>query len=86
MLARDPATRVLSVSRKSDAAILPIGRAKAAVYWFESGNFTTSRYYADTLPSWVQAFYAQERRRARRSDVGTPAARFGIPGARQRAV
>jgi type I phosphodiesterase/nucleotide pyrophosphatase len=56
MLARDPATRVLSVSRKSDAAILPIGRARADVYWFENGNFTTSRYYADTLPSWVQAF------------------------------
>ena len=56
MLARDPRTRVLSVSRKSDAAILPIGRAKASVYWFENGNFTTSRYYADTLPSWVQAF------------------------------
>ena len=56
MLARDPRTRVLSVSRKSDAAILPIGRARVPVYWFESGNFTTSRYYADTLPGWVQAF------------------------------
>lgn len=60
MLAHDPATRVLSVSRKSDAAILPIGRAKADVYWFESGSFTTSRYYADTLPAWVQAFNARK--------------------------
>lgn len=56
MLLADPATRVLSVSRKSDAAILPIGRARAYVYWFENGNFTTSRYYADALPSWVRAF------------------------------
>ena len=60
MLGRDPATRVLSVSRKSDAAILPIGRAKAGVYWFENGDFTTSRYYADSLPSWVVAFNARQ--------------------------
>ncbi len=60
MLVRDPATRVLSVSRKSDAAILPIGRAKAGVYWFENGNFTTSRYYADSLPTWVQSFNARQ--------------------------
>ena len=60
MLARDPGTRVLSVSRKSDAAILPIGRAKAGVYWFENGNFTTSHYYADILPGWVQAFNARK--------------------------
>lgn len=56
MLAQDPLTRVLSVSRKSDAAILPIGRARVPVFWVENGDFTTSRYYADTLPSWVRAF------------------------------
>jgi hypothetical protein len=56
MLARDPDTRVLSVSRKDRAAIFPIGRARGPVYWFENGTFTTSRYYADSLPSWVQAF------------------------------
>ena len=60
MLGRDPATRVLSVSRKSDAAILPIGRARAGVYWFENGSFTSSRYYADSLPGWVQAFNARQ--------------------------
>ena len=56
MLARDPQTRVLSVSRKDRAAIFPIGRARAPVYWLYDGAFTTSRYYADTLPSWVRAF------------------------------
>ena len=60
MLGRDSATRMLSVSRKSDAAILPIGRARGPVYWFENGSFTTSRYYADTLPGWVQAFNARQ--------------------------
>lgn len=57
MKAADPATRVLSVSRKDRGAILPIGRAKVDVYWWVSqGLFTTSRYYRDTLPSWVRGF------------------------------
>ena len=56
MLARDPDTRVLSVSRKDRGAIFPIGRAQVPVYWFDAGAFTTSRYYADSLPAWVQAF------------------------------
>src|SRR5207249_5925494 len=55
----DPATRVLSVSRKDRGAILPIGRAKEQVYWYQSGLFTTSRYYADSLPMWVQTFNAR---------------------------
>ncbi len=56
MAAGDPAARVLSVSRKDRAAIFPVGRARGAVYWFHAGSFTTSRYYADSLPDWVQAF------------------------------
>src|SRR5256712_2038697 len=56
--AADTTSRALSVSRKDRGAILPIGRAKAQVYWYQSGLFTTSRYYQDTLPIWVQAFNA----------------------------
>ena len=57
--AADPAARALSVSRKDRGAILPIGRAKEQVYWYQSGLFTTSRYYADSLPAWVHAFNAR---------------------------
>lgn len=56
MRAVDGATRVLSVSRKDRGAILTVGRARAPVYWWADGQFTTSRYYADSLPSWVRAF------------------------------
>lgn len=54
----NPASRALSVSRKDRGAILPLGRAKQNVYWYAgtNGTFTTSRYYADTLPTWVQEF------------------------------
>jgi predicted AlkP superfamily pyrophosphatase or phosphodiesterase len=60
MTAADPQARVLSVSRKDRGAILPVGRGKHPVFWWApaSGSFVTSRWYADSLPSWVQAFNA----------------------------
>ena len=63
MTAADPRTRVLSVSRKDRAAILPIGRGKFPVFWYaqRSGFFTTSTWYADTLPTWVREFNAEDR-------------------------
>jgi predicted AlkP superfamily pyrophosphatase or phosphodiesterase len=60
LVAKDPRTRVLSVSRKDRAAILPIGKSKQAVFWYApSGIFTTSTYYSSTLPDWVKAFNAR---------------------------
>jgi len=60
LIAKDPRTRVLSVSRKDRAAILPIGRSKQAVFWYAlNGLFTTSTYYASSLPDWVNAFKAR---------------------------
>ena len=62
---QDPRTRALSVSRKDRGAILPLGRAMQQAYWWASdGRFTTSTYYADTLPSWVQAFNARRSAQA----------------------
>ncbi|MGH7569351.1 MAG: alkaline phosphatase family protein [Gemmatimonadales bacterium] len=57
--AKDPRARALSVSRKDRGAILPVGAAKEQVYWYQSGLFTTSRYYADSLPAWVRTFNAR---------------------------
>src|SRR5213596_97944 len=54
--AAEPGARALSVSGKDRGAILPLGRAKQQVYWYVGGYFTTSRYYADALPTWVRAF------------------------------
>jgi predicted AlkP superfamily pyrophosphatase or phosphodiesterase len=59
MLAKNPKSRVLSVSRKDRGAILPVGRAMGSVFWYSEGGFTTSRYYADTLPRWVSDFNAR---------------------------
>jgi predicted AlkP superfamily pyrophosphatase or phosphodiesterase len=58
LTAADPQSRVLSVSRKDRGAILPVGRGTHPVFWYarSTGRFTTSTWYADTLPTWVQAF------------------------------
>ncbi|HEY6108557.1 MAG TPA: alkaline phosphatase family protein [Gemmatimonadales bacterium] len=58
LVAAQPASRALSVSRKDRGAILPIGTARQDVYWYQDGLFTTSRYYRDSLPPWVRSFNA----------------------------
>ncbi|MEO8637242.1 MAG: alkaline phosphatase family protein [Gemmatimonadales bacterium] len=55
----DPAMQFLSVSRKDRGAILPIGRSRGPVFWYVGGRFTTSSYYADTLPTWVTGWNAR---------------------------
>lgn len=61
MRVKDIRSRALSVSRKDRGAILPLGRAHQEVYWYapDNGRFTTSTYYHDTLPSWVDRFNAR---------------------------
>ncbi|MBA2684568.1 MAG: alkaline phosphatase family protein [Gemmatimonadaceae bacterium] len=58
---KDARTRALSVSRKDRGAIFPVGRAKQSVYWYDpaKGRFTTSSYYADTLPTWLSKLNAR---------------------------
>lgn len=58
----NPQTRFLSVSRKDRGAILPIGRSKGDVYWWTLSNatFSTSKYYRDMLPTWVDRFNARK--------------------------
>lgn len=70
---KDPRTRALSVSRKDRGAILPLGRAQQQVYWWGyNGAFTTSTWYADTLPTWVQRFNASQPVRRFAGKAWTP--------------
>lgn len=60
MRLQDPRSRALSISRKDRGAILPLGRAHQQVFWYDyGGRFTTSTYYADTLPTWLQRWNAR---------------------------
>jgi predicted AlkP superfamily pyrophosphatase or phosphodiesterase len=61
IVAAHPRARILSVSRKDRSAILPVGRSRSPVFWYDDhGNFSTSTYYADTLPAWLQRFNARK--------------------------
>ncbi len=75
MQAHDPRTRVLSVSRKDRGAILPVAASpRHTVLWYapQAGRFTTSRYYADTLPTFAQEFNAERGVFALAGRVWTP--------------
>jgi len=79
---RDSATRVLSVSRKDRGAILPVGRQVAPIFWYSQGKFTTSRYYADSLPTWLQAWNARDPVKVLAGtswELGRPAAFYPEP-------
>ena len=52
--------RVIGVSLKDRAAILPSGHMADGAFWFDpkTGNFVSSSYYYKELPPWVQQFNA----------------------------
>ena len=80
--ARYPDARALSVSRKDRAAILPLGKARQQVYWYQRGQFTTSRYYASSLPDWVTDFnhaLADAVATLRKWDLLLPAREYAEP-------
>ncbi|MBP3286290.1 MAG: alkaline phosphatase family protein [Prevotella sp.] len=49
-------SKVIGVSYKDRAAILPAGRSANAAYWLDlkNGQFVTSTYYMKELPPWVK--------------------------------
>ncbi|MCB9248685.1 MAG: alkaline phosphatase family protein [Ignavibacteriales bacterium] len=51
-------SKVISISLKDRAAMLPAGKSADAAYWFDdkTGRFITSFYYLKELPSWVTNF------------------------------
>lgn len=51
-------SKVVGVSLKDRASILPAGHTPNAAYWFddETGRFITSTYYMKALPEWVNEF------------------------------
>jgi predicted AlkP superfamily pyrophosphatase or phosphodiesterase len=51
-------SKVIGISIKDRAAILPAGRHANAAYWFSSktGRMVSSDYYINQLPEWVQRF------------------------------
>jgi len=62
MLATNFQSKVVGVSLKDRASILPAGHNPTGAYWFDdsTGNFITSTYYMKELPKWMKDFNAQK--------------------------
>lgn len=56
-------SKVVAVSLKDRASILPGGHLATAAYWLDdaSGNFISSTYYMKQLPEWVTRFNDKKR-------------------------
>ncbi len=54
-------SKVVGVSLKDRASILPAGHNPTGAFWFDegSGHFVTSTYYMNELPQWLKTFNAQ---------------------------
>ena len=59
-------SKVIGISEKDRAAILPAGHRANAAYWLDdtTGNWITSTYYMKFLPNWVMAFNKPDRVKA----------------------
>ncbi|HLP05411.1 MAG TPA: alkaline phosphatase PafA [Paludibacter sp.] len=57
-LATNFRSKVVGISLKDRAAILPAGNNPTAAFWIDdaTGHFVTSSYYMQSLPAWVDDF------------------------------
>lgn len=57
-LATNFRSKVIALSCKDRASILPGGHNPSGAYWYDgkTGKFVTSTYYRQTLPDWVEGF------------------------------
>ncbi len=55
-------SKVVGISLKDRAAILPAGHNPTAAFWFDegTGHFVTSSYYMNELPEWVRKFNSKD--------------------------
>lgn len=62
LLATNFQAKVVGISLKDRASILPAGHHPTGTYWFDdtTGNFVTSSYYMNHLPKWMNDFNAQK--------------------------
>jgi predicted AlkP superfamily pyrophosphatase or phosphodiesterase len=62
-LASSGTAKVIGISYKDRAAILPSGKHPDAAFWFDakSGVFVSSTYYFPALPAWVDKFNRDQR-------------------------
>ncbi|MCH7667220.1 MAG: alkaline phosphatase family protein [Acidobacteria bacterium] len=70
---RYPASRVFSLSGKDRSAILLAGRRADGAYWYDwEGTFTSSSYYRESEPSWLEELNAEGFLESKFGEVWNP--------------
>ncbi len=61
-MATNGASKVIGISLKDRAAILPAGHMADAAYWYDNknGKFISSTFYLKKLPKWVDEFNSRK--------------------------
>ena len=75
-------SKVISVSYKDRAAILPGGRGANAAYWIDTknGQFITSTWYMEELPQWAKAYNAEMKQNKELAKVGKSVGLYPLCG------
>ncbi|MCH5308542.1 MAG: alkaline phosphatase family protein [Prevotella sp.] len=75
-------SKVIGVSYKDRAAILPVGRSATAAYWLDTdnGQFMTSTYYMTELPQWAKDCNAELKKNKELKKVGADIGLYPLCG------
>ena len=75
-------SKVIGVSYKDRAAILPAGHSANAAYWLDTKNrqFITSTYYMKELPVWAKEFNRNLAKNKEFKEVGTDVGLYPLTG------
>jgi hypothetical protein len=81
-IADHSATKVIGISMKDRAAILPSGHMADGAYWVDgsTGNVVSSTFYQQALPDWVQQFNATKPAQSTLGKAWYPLDAEGQPG------
>lgn len=75
-------SKVVGVSYKDRAAILPAGRSSDHAYWLDTdhGQFITSTYYRSELPDWAKAYNKELKKNMELQKVGKDVGSYPLCG------
>ncbi len=75
-------SKVIGISYKDRAAILPAGRSATAAYWLDTKNrqFITSTYYMTELPKWAQDYNKELAKNKEFKQVGKDVGLYPLTG------
>ena len=75
-------SKVVGISYKDRAAILPAGRSSDHAYWLDTdnGQFITSTYYRSELPAWAKAVNQELKKNKELQKVGKDVSLYPLCG------